>query len=141
MGAYHFLAFAGNKISANKGPKFYDLWIAGLNIAAGDIQITTDGHQIDQSPCCIEGMDIMFDGISPLDNSGICFGIPPSRLPDEIGGHLCDFGHLFRRIFFHMLRQVAETIGPFLNKVPVIQRFFNYNIYETQSQDVIGSGS
>ncbi len=83
-----------------------------MNIAAGDIQVSTNGHEAYE---CANGMKVMhmvLKRIAPLDHGGWGLCISHGGLFDAVGGNAGDGGHLLRCVCLDMGCQFVKPGGP-----------------------------
>jgi len=111
----------------------------GLDVAAGNIEIARDRHKADQRPGRVEGVDVVLDGVSPLDRRRFGGGVSPGGEADLLGGHPGAFLHLFRGVGRDMGGQLREPLGPFLHEFPVVKTLFDDYMNEAQRQGGIGT--
>ncbi|MDQ5988707.1 MAG: hypothetical protein CSYNP_04468 [Syntrophus sp. SKADARSKE-3] len=133
-GADHVFAFIRNQIGTDERPQAHDLRIAGIDVASRHFQVAADRHQAGQRPDGVKGVDVVFDGITPLQGSRLCFRVHPGSPLDRFGGNPGDFRHFFRGILFDMRSQFGEAIRVFLHEILVIEPFFTDNIHDPERQ-------
>ena len=141
MSADHLFGLGGNEVGPDQRSQSDNLRIMGLHVAAWNIEVAADCHQIDKGAGRIEGMGVMLDGVSPLNDGRFGLGIEPGGLTDQVGRHPGDFRNFFGRVCFDMLGQLRESVGPLLYKLLIIETFFNDDVQKSQGQGVIRSGS
>ncbi|OPY08390.1 MAG: hypothetical protein A4E67_00985 [Syntrophaceae bacterium PtaB.Bin038] len=138
--ADHLLALVGDEVGPHQGRQAQHLGVAGVDVAAGDVEVARDRHQADKGPRRLEGLRVVLDGVAPLDGCGLRRGVGPGGPADEVGRHPGDAGDLLGRVLFYVGRKLVEAVGPFLHELPVIQALLDDHVEEAQGERRIRAG-
>ena len=111
-----------------------------MTLPPGHFEVSADRHEADQGAGGIEGVDVVLDGIAPLEGRRFRRGVQPGGLADRVGGNPGDLGDLFRGILFHMPGQVFEAVGVFFDEILVVERFLDDDVEKAQGQRLGRSG-
>ena len=121
MGADHLRALVGDEVGADKRGQAHDLGVTGVDVAAGDLEIPGDPHQAGQGAGGIEKVDVVLDGVAPLQGGGFGLGVHPGGLADRLRRHPGDPRNVFRGVLLCVLRQLVEAVGVLLHEILVVK--------------------
>ncbi len=140
MGVDHLFSFGRNLVCANELAQTEKIRVLGMNIAAGDIEIAANGHETDQCPGRIEGVDGLFDGVSPLNGGWMKCRIIDGGGPDFFGWDTRYVSHFFRGKGLDMRGQFIKSVRPFGNKILVMSLLVDDHIQKRKRQCSVCSG-
>ena len=121
--------FFGQSVHQHHIPVCHDLpGRAGQGVAALPIQIAANGHQTGNCPRSLEARRAeLAHSVATIDNAWPVAGKQPGSFDQEFLWDPGEFGGPLRRIGGHVLLQGVEPGGVLLDKLPVVQTFFNQN--------------
>ena len=90
------------------------------NITPGHVEIAGDNGKTVHGTGGLESIDILVDGVAPLDTCRPGGGVKPRRRPDFFRGNPGYIRHPFRGIFRHSLSKVFKPHRPFFDEVFIV---------------------
>ena len=111
------------------------------HVAAGDVQVAGQSHQVDQGAVRVHAVDVLLDAHAPLQGRWPGGGIQPGRGDDLLLRHPGDAFHHLRREALQPFLQLVEAGRIFLNKIMIIQVFLDDDVHHTHGQRRVRGGA
>jgi len=74
-GVEHLRSLGGHQIGSDELTQTHDVGVVALNVAPLDVEVAADGHETEDGPHRVKDVDVLLDGIAPLDGRRMGRGI------------------------------------------------------------------
>jgi hypothetical protein len=90
------------------------------DVPAGDFEVSGDGHEENQRTAGAGGVRCVFDGVSPVDESGGCAAVGAGRFQKRSLRHPGVPGHAIRGVRPNGFLQFVKSHGPLVHESLVV---------------------